>query len=235
MMQTKTRWAMVLGWGLLAGCAGIAVPPGLRGEPSHAVRPGEAVLSIRLQSDVADPYYVLTGPAETYRAYRVTERFRRHLEGYAAQKSAAEGPRLELSVTLESLSTGYQQIGGADRGGKGRLARLSGKMPVQVAAAGPWARLGILGRFSGLEGDGGDLSIPYEITKRATLTARVEVSSAGRTLARETVTVQGEEIIRWENYDAWAYDYARVFEAAFRKLIAEVDGLVDRAVAGLGR
>lgn len=228
-------WVMTVGLAVLAGCAGLTALPAHRSDPVPAVQRGPAVLNVQLKSAVAEPYYVLSGPSETYRAYRVNKRFQRHLYEYAAQKSATDGPSLDLTVTLEALSTGYHQIGGTEQGGNRRVASRWRGAPVQVAAAGSLTRLGILGRFGGFDRDGNGLSIPYEITKRAAVTATVEVAASGRTLARETATADAEEIVRWEDFDAWTYDYSTVFETAFRGVVAEVDRVVERVAVLLGR
>ncbi|MFU8856794.1 MAG: hypothetical protein ACNA8S_07270 [Deferrisomatales bacterium] len=227
------RWWVVAGLAASAGCAGVVAPPAHRGQIGQAVQRGAAVVSVQLRSSVADPYYVLSGPSETYRAYRLTERFSRHLEAYAARKSAPEGPTIDVTVTLESVSTDYRQIGGVEREAGRGLAGAPLHQSVRVAAAGTVAVLRLPSLLTGREWDGGGLSIPYEITKRARLAALVEVSSSGRSLARETVNAEAEEIVSWEDHDAWAYDYSAVFEALFRKVVAEVDRIVDQAAAGL--
>ncbi|MBE0617114.1 MAG: hypothetical protein IH608_04210, partial [Proteobacteria bacterium] len=49
------------------------------------------------------------------------------------------------------------------------------------------------------------------------------------------VRAEAEEVIPWEKYDSWAYDYGGVVEAALRKGIGEVNRVVDKALAALGR
>ncbi|MEW6489042.1 MAG: hypothetical protein AB1578_14140 [Thermodesulfobacteriota bacterium] len=231
--MAKNRFRAVAG---AAAALWMALVPGGAAAQADAVLPAPVPVEARLTSALSDPYYVLTGPVETYRGYRLERRFGRLLEAYARRKSGAGSPPLVLTVHLESLTTGYHQIGRRDRERRYRAAlpRTSPEL-LLASAGGPEGSLARLRRFGGLDRDGGDLSIPYEITKRAVLTAVVAVTSGGDTLARETVTREAVEVISWEDYDRWAYDYGGVLEGAFRQVLAEADRLVDDAVAVRGR
>lgn len=228
--MTKTHRETLRRAGAAAGLALAIFLSGAAAAAPAASVPAPVRVETRLTSALPDPYYVLTGPVETYRAYRLERRFGRLLQEYADRKSGPGSPPLLVTVHLESLTTGYHQIGGRPGDRRYRAARPGTREGVLLAsAAGPESSFAFLGRFGGLDRDGGDLSIPYEITKRAVLTAAVAVSSAGQSLARETVTQEAVEVVSWEEYDRWAYDYDRVFEAAFRKILAEADRLVDAA------
>jgi hypothetical protein len=229
-----TKWFRAAARG--AAALGMALLLGGGAARADAVLPAPVPVETRLTSALRDPYYVLTGPVETYRGYRLERRFGRLLDEYAGRKSGAGGPPLLLTVHLESLTTGYHQIGGRQRERRYRAALPGTRPPLLLASAGgPEGSLVGLRRFGGLDRDDGGPSIPYEITKRATLTAVVAVADRGDTLVRETVTREAVEVVSWEDYDRWAYDYGGVLEEAFRKVLAEADRLVDEAVAQRGR
>jgi len=224
-------WTTIFALGVLAGCAGGPVEWGTVAGSGEEVRRAPVAVAGRATSSLPEPYYVLSGPAETYRAHRVVERFAGIFAYYVARKSGPGKPGIEVVVNLDALVTGYREVGGMMPAGGVRRAGRAEAEGVQVAAAGRLAGWGPLGRFGDFARDRGGLSIPYEITKRATLTATVEVSSAGRRFARETVKAEAEEVIRWEDYDPWAYDYATVLYAALGKALGEVDRVVDAALA----
>lgn len=230
--MTKKRFRAVAG---AAVALWVALVPGGAAAQADAVLPAPVPVEARLTSALSDPYYVLTGPVETYRGYRLERRFGRLLESYARRKSGTGSSPLVLTVHLESLTTGYHQIGGRDRERRYRTALpRTGPELLLASASGPEGSLVRLRRFGGRDRDNGGPSIPYEITKRAVLTAVVAVATAGDSLARDTVTREAVEVISWDDYDRWAYDYGRVLEGAFMKVLAEADRLVDDAVAKRG-
>lgn len=230
--MTKTRLHAMVG----AAALWMALAPGGPAPRADALRPAPMPVEARLTSALPDPYYVLTGPVETYRGYRLERRFGRLLEAYARRKSGAGSPPLILTVHLEALTTGYHQIGGRQRDRRFRAeVSPTGPRLLLASAGGPEGCVSRLGGFGGLERDDGGPSIPYEITKRAALTAAVAVADGGHTLARETVTREAVEVVSWEDHDRWAYDYGGVLEAAFRMVLAQADRLVDDAAATRGR
>ncbi len=232
--MTRT-WMTLIALGALAGCAGVPYGRGAAVETGAEVQRAPVAVAGRVASSLPERYYVLSGPAETYRSYRVTERFQGLFAEYVARKTGAGSPGVEVAVSLDELTTGYREVGGVEPAREGRFAGGTGSAGVQVASAAPVASLGLLGRFGDLDRDRGDLSIPYEITKKAALSATVEVTAQGRSLAREPVKAEAVEVIPWEEYDSWAYDYTAVLDAAMRRLLVEVDRVVDGALTSLGR
>jgi hypothetical protein len=84
-----------------------------------------------------------------------------------------------------------------------------------------------LGRIAG---DESDFYIPNEIHRSATLSGLVEVGRGGSILAREEFTAQVSNIVYWQDYSRWVYDYTDVFAAVLEEAVAQVDRIVDEAL-----
>lgn len=111
----------------LAALAGLAAAP-----PAAAVWPAPMNVALDLETRVPDPYYVLSGPIETYRSYPfhawVSEAFRE----YVRQKSGALEEEGILQVRVEQLSTRFRAIGSA---GEQRAERVYKTARLRLATA----------------------------------------------------------------------------------------------------
>lgn len=208
-----TKWGAAVAVVAATGCAALGPTA-----PVEGVRRAAFPVAVRFTSDVADPYWVMAGPSETYRSIRVNDRLRGRLEAYARAKSGPEGNPLDVLVHLERVDTAYGQLG--RRGGGGtRLARAA---PRTLTDALPM-RLG-----SDREFDDGR---PYRITKTVEVTLRAEASADGRLLAREPITVRLEETTEHDDIDLWTYDYLPLVDRALGEAVARLDEIVERAAA----
>lgn len=197
----------------LSGCAG----------PRPMKLPGDlAALPYRVEpvvsSAISDPYMVMTGPAKTYRSHRFNERFNATLERYAAAVSGGSEP-VTLRIDLKSLQTAYDEVGATDEG------------PYPFAGSqtilGP-VRLMSLDSF---DGDHGDMNIPLEIIKTATLTGTMEILHGDRTLKSAEIQETRTVTVHYLDYSAWAYDYSDVFDAVIRATIETVDHALRDALS----
>jgi len=232
----KARWAMgvVATWWALGGLAAAwAYGSNQLPQTPAVVRLGGPV-TVAFTSAVADPYYVLSGPVESYEAVRFNQLFREALERYAQAKSGPGSETVVLSVHLEGLTTDYRQLG----------AGVVPAEPFRVAAAGVRVARGPLGRMAHSRRDGGgDLSVPAEITKAAALTFWVESRAADGAARREAMTASASVTLTWDDWDPWghpgwnpwAYDYRPVLGALVRDAVARIDGFVEGAVRAPGR
>lgn len=80
---------------------------------SAALWPAPLAVTLDFASRVPDPYYVLSGPIETYRAYPVNDRLAEAFQEYAQRKSGALEEQGVLHVRVEQLSTRFRAIGSA--------------------------------------------------------------------------------------------------------------------------
>lgn len=208
-------WTLVLFAAVLAGgCAALTARPSADARGRRVERLAGAV-HVKVGSEVPNPYTVFSGPVETYRRYRFNDSAAARFEAYGRAKSGAGGDGVDVVVTLRSLDTGYREVGmrEAPRG-------------VQVAFAG--SRFpGALGRIAG---DESDFSIPNEIHRSATLSGLVEVGRGGAVLARKEFTAQVSNVVYWQDYSRWVYDYTDVFAAVLEEAVTQVDRIVDDAL-----
>jgi len=192
-----------------------------------AVAPLPGSVAVTFDSAVRDPYYVLSGPVETYRAFRFNEMFQKELAAYVAEKGGPGAGTFTLTVHLETLTTAYGQLG-AGLSPRGTDLALAGSPRL---ARGPF-----LNASHFREGDG-DWSFPAEITKSATLRFSVSLRSDDRTVGPEELSARAETTVTWDDWDPWgphwalrAYDYGPVLRAAIGDAVARIDGFVNGAV-----
>ncbi len=207
-------WIVVLFAAALAG--GCAALPA---RPSEDARGGverfAGAVRVKIGSEIPNPYTVFSGPVETYRRYRFNDSAAARFEAYGRDKSGGGGDGVDVVVTLRSLDTGYREVGMRE-----------GTRGVQVAFAG--VRFpGALGRIAG---DESDFSIPNEIHRSATLSGVVEVGRGGSILGRKEFTAQVSDIVYWQDYSRWVYDYSDVFAAVLEEAVNQVDRIVDDAL-----
>jgi len=182
---------------LAAGCAAVPRSP----EPPAPI-PYRIAVESRIR--VPDPFPVLAGPGETYVHLRV----RRDVSGALARWARVRGTRtarqaLTVRVSVLDLEAVYDEIGAEKRSRPVRLASLG--MPGPLAL------------------DQSNLAIPEEIRKTLRLTAEIEVAPDGREAVRRRETVEVTHVVRWEDYDRWAYDYGPVWKEVLAELVARVD------------
>ncbi|MDW7710610.1 MAG: hypothetical protein SCH98_09050 [Deferrisomatales bacterium] len=89
--------------------AALTLGPGV----SHggAVWPAPLFLTVEVASSVPDPYFVLSGPIETYRSYPVNGWLREAFEEYGRQKAGGGESRGVLRVRVDELTTRFRAIG----------------------------------------------------------------------------------------------------------------------------
>lgn len=222
----------------LAGCGAGSRQTQHRG-PGTAFAPVRAPFRINatLTSKLPDRYLVRSGPLETYRAYRVNERFRSKLITYVAAKSAGtSADTLDLVVTIEDLTTGYKQIGASltDPSPNALAFVTRGDL---VASASPFLAADAPGFLvsSGLDiwrGEG-DTTLPQEVTKTATLTLAAEVRMRETVVRIRTFSLASTDTwhrdFDWE-LRAWVYDYTQVFHDVFAKGLVRIDEMIDEVV-----
>jgi hypothetical protein len=194
-------------WGLLLG--GCTSPrPEVRLEP---LPPLPFRVALEFSSALPDPYYVLSGPSDTYRRFPFNGWTRSALSSRLAARSGTETPEVTVVVQLVSLQTSYREMG---------------------SGPGPGAPLysGIPGRslLAGDDFDGGDgRHIPTEIHKSAQLTAELSLRQGGRTLVRKTLTPEAMATVYWENFDAWSYDYGDVLKQVITRLVKDIEAVLS--------
>ncbi len=202
---------------LAGGCAALPARPPV--EARGGVERAGAPVRVKVGSEIPNPYTVFSGPVETYRKYRFNEKAAARFEVYGRDKSGTGGEAIDIVVTLRSLDTGYREVGMGE-----------GARGVQVAFAG--SRFpGALGRIAG---DESDFYIPNEIHRSATLSGLVEVRRGGSVLARKEFAAEVANIVYWEDYSRWVYDYTDVFAALLEEAVTQVDRIVDGAL-GIAR
>lgn len=187
---------------VLALLAGIALGACASPRPVPPDLPGW----IDLRVEVPDPYPVLVGPVETYQYLAVGRDLGAALAGWARKVRPPPGARLELAV--RELSAGYDEVGAGPPAEPLRLASL---------------------RLADLEMDGADLSIPEEIRKSLHLAVGLRLTAPGRGPMERAETVEITRVIRWEEYDRWAYDYRPLWGRVLRELVGRLDRIAAEA------
>lgn len=94
---------------LLFLMAALALGPGV--SRGGEVWPATLFLTVEVASSVADPYYVLSGPIETYRSYPVNGWLREAFEEYGRQKAGGGEGRGVLRVRVDDLATRFRPVG----------------------------------------------------------------------------------------------------------------------------
>jgi len=237
----KVRWLAAVGvasW--MVGAAPVAWTYGTNQVPaSPAVEQLGGRVAVQLSSAIAEPYYVLSGPAESYAAFPFNAMFREALDRYVAAKSGPGAAGVTLVIHLEALTTGYQQLGAGLLPERERWAAAE---PIRLASAGVEVARGPFGGLSDFDREGGDWSFPAEIYKSATLQFTAEVRSAEGPAVREVLSAKSDVTVTWDDWDPWgpqwalrAYDYGPVLQQVIRNAMVRVDAFVDQAVQGAGK
>ncbi len=195
--------AVAAAFALAAGCA--TVP-----QPRQPQAPLPYRIAVKTRIQVPDPFPVLAGPGETYVHLRVGG----DVSGALARWARVRGTRtarqaLAVRVSVLDLEAGYDQIGAERRAPPVRLASLG--MPGPLAL------------------DQSNLAIPEEIRKTLRLTAEIEAAPEGRQPVVRRETVEVTHVVRWEDYDRWAYDYGPVWKEVLAGLVARVDRIAAEA------
>jgi hypothetical protein len=92
----------------LAALAGVA-----SSQPASALWPAPMTIALDLEARVPDPYYVRSGPIETYRSYPFRAWVEAAFREYVGQKSGALEDEGTLQVRVDQLSTRFRAIGAA--------------------------------------------------------------------------------------------------------------------------
>jgi hypothetical protein len=199
--------AFALAW---AGCAS----PGPQSLP-EPLSPLPYRITLEFTSDISDPYYVLSGPSESYLRVPFNAWARDALLRRLAARSAGAGaPDVTLRVHLVSLQTSYREVGSGPGGGA----------PTSTGLFGPLLLAG--GDFDG--GDG--RHIPSEIHKGARLEAELRVDQGGRTLVNKTLIPEARETVYWEDFNEWSYDYGDLLRQVITRLVKEADDALQELV-----
>jgi len=194
----------------LAGCAS----PGSQSLP-EPLPPLPYRITLEFTSDIPDPYYVLSGPSESYLRVPFNSWARDALlRRLAARSAGAPAPEVTLRVHLVSLQTSYREVGSGPGGGASTSTGLFGPL-----------------LLTGGDFDGGDgRHIPSEIHKGARLEAELRVDQAGRMLAEKTLTPEARETVYWEDFNDWSYDYGDLLRRVIGRLVKDVDGALQEVV-----
>ena len=212
------RYAAICGLlllGVLAGCSAGMHPTETQPVPQYPYQ-----LSLDFHSTLPDPYYVLSGPAQTYDRFPVNERFAQLLRERLARQSQPGAERnAVLAVYVEALHTSFDEIGLGPKSGNIRLAMNETAM----ADAGP-EMVGDMDRD-------GDFNLPEETIKQATMELRLVLSSAGRVLGEKSLNVSYTEKHNWYfEHPATLvfarYGYASVLEGLYREAQQEISGFL---------
>ncbi|HSH69796.1 MAG TPA: hypothetical protein VK997_07750 [Deferrisomatales bacterium] len=227
-MTTMLRypWAFLAG-GFFLGCS--LAPVRLAGPEVYPLPPlprTPYAIELVYTSALADPYYVMAGPAESYARYSITTQFEALLRHQLVQLSDPASDRsATLAVHLSALTTRYRRLGSsppptAPQGP--RYAMLGTDPPAFLAA---WQT----GRFGDLmDREDQDADIPAEIRKGATLFATVELSGDGVPSLRQSVAAEYDDLItRWEFDPRDAYSYTDVLDQTLRVATAEITAIVQ--------
>lgn len=216
-MNSKYLLPLLLSLALLA-CIPKEPPPPL-------VEKAPFKLLVHFSSELPDPYYVTSGPFQSYQRFAVNDSFQRRLRAYAAAKSdPLASQALELSVHLISLQTSYDRLGSLP-GSKG----FSG---VLMAGAG-WRGGGPVADLDSFDRDPFD-DLPEQITKTATLSAAVGISWPGQAEIRDTVVGRSVEVLERWDMGLGMYDYAPLIAEAQIATLREIDQLLHLALAREG-
>jgi hypothetical protein len=194
----------------LAGCAS----PGPQSLP-EPLPPLPYRITLEFTSAIPDPYYVLSGPSESYLRVPFNSWAKGALLRRLAVRSAGVGaPEVTLRVHLVSLQTSYREVGSGPGGG----------VPLSSGLIGPLLLVG-----DDLEGGDGR-HIPTEIHKGARLEAELRLDREGRSLVRKNLTPEVRETVYWEDFNDWSYDYGDVLRQVIGRLVKDVDDALQGIV-----
>lgn len=200
---------------LLLSVALIACIP--KGPPPPLVEKVPFKVLVHFSSDLPNPYYVLSGPFQTYQRFAVNDAFQNRLEDYAAAKSAPQASQtLELTVHVTRLQTSYDRLG--------ILPDVQPRPGVRVAAVGfP------LTAFDSIDQDRFD-DLPEQITKTATLFAEVTITLPGQTGVREEIVGRSVQVLERWDMGLGTYDYYPLIVEAQTAAIREIDRVLQQAL-----
>lgn len=203
---------------LLAGTAVACIPKEL---PPPLVERVPYKILVHYSSDLPNPYYVLSGPFQSYQRFAFNDSFQRRLESYAAAKSNPSASQtLELTIHAKELLTTYDRIG--------ILPEV--RRPLRVAQA------GILGRGNwplsvfDSRTDGPFDDLPEQITKTATLRALVSITLPGRAEYREEITARSIHRLERQDMGLRTYDYDLLIAEVQTAAVRELDRLLLHAL-----
>lgn len=217
-MIRKIRWLLLLlllGGAAAGGCIPKAIPPPLVERVPYRIL-------LHYSSDLPNPYYVLSGPFQSYQGFAVNESFQRRLEAYLSAKSDPRAAQaIELLVHVTQIQTTYDRLG----------ILPAPALPVRLAALG--LAFGGLG-FDGLFGDQDD-DRPQQITKTARLHAQVTIKLPDQSAMREEIIGRSIQILEREDMGLRTHDYSPLIAEVQTATIVEIDRLLDKALRQGGR
>lgn len=202
---------------LLAAACSTGTPPA----PSPEITRVPYRILLHYSSALPDPYYVLSGPFQSYQRFQVNASFQQRLEAYLSAKSDHGATQaIELGVHVIKLQTSYDRLGHLP----------TPTRPVRLAALG----LGIGGRgplsaFDGLFGDQDD-DRPQQITKTARLHAQVTIKLPDQSALREEIIGRSIQILEREDMGLGTHDYSPLIAEIQAAAIGEIDRLLDLAL-----
>lgn len=197
---------VVLGWAGLGECvpakdAAVSPPLGCR-------------LELRFSSEVPDAYYVMSGPAQSYRRHRVNDDLRKALEAYAARASGS-GEAVGIHVNLKAVKTSFKQEGALPPKKTPKFAENASAGPIILAATGA---------------SNSNIEIPQLVRKGVVLVLEADVYRSGREPKRLSWESSATDEITRETFDLFAYNYQNVIETAIRNAVTDLDRLLRDAL-----
>lgn len=196
---------------LLVACIAKEIPPPLEGTVPFKVL-------VHFSSDLPNPYYVLSGPFQSYQHFAVNESFQHRLEAYAEAKSDPRASQtLELTVHVTKLQTSYDRLG----------ILPEGKRPRVLLAGVGWP----LTAFDSIDQDHFD-DLPEQITKTAALTAEVGITLPGQAEIRESIVGRSVQILERWDMDLGTYDYSPLIREVQTVVIRDIDRMLHRSLPG---
>lgn len=210
-MKGRFSWLLLLlGTGLAGACLPAAAPPPLVERIPYRV-------VLHYGSDIPNPYYVLSGPFQSYARFAFNEQFQRRLEAYARAKSDPQASRtIDLRVQATGLQTTYDRLGAL----QGSMPRLAG-----VGWPGDWP----LSAFDSRAQDRFD-DLPEQITKTATLQLRIDIDSAGTNLLSQTLASRVVQNLQRHDMGLGTYDYQPLISGVQEQALIEIDDLLQRSL-----
>ncbi len=205
---------LLLGGAAAGGCIPKQIPPPLVERVPYKIL-------LHSSSALPDPYYVLSGPFQSYQRFQVNASFQQRLEAYLSTKSdPGASQTVELGVHIIKLQTSYDRLG----------HQPTPTRPVRLAALG----LGIGGRmplsaFDGLFGDQDD-DRPQQITKTARLHAQITIKRPDQSTLREEIIGRSIQILEREDMGLRPHEYSSLIAEVQAAAIVEIDRLLDQAL-----
>lgn len=158
---------------------------------------------LEVSSEVPEPYYVLSGPGQSYKRFPLKAFLEAGLAENLARRPSLTGGGSVLRVHLAAVKTGFEEVGVPLSGGHDSM----GGGPV------------------------GHPGLPV-VTKRVELELRATIG-AGAGAVTKPIRVEAVEVIDVAHYDPrWAYDYDGVVDEAVAKAARAIDAFVNAALRG---